>query len=89
MMLLRIKTDKIIHHPFQLTMGERLTFTVHRRHLLISLPPERVWLYLKVSRNINKFDSSDFTVQTSELELEGIEDKFAKCALFIFYIVLC
>lgn len=78
-MLLRIKTDKILHRQSRLTNDEKYRVILHRRHLITSLAPARVWLYLKISRNMEKFNSNDFTIQTSDLELNGIEDKFAKC----------
>lgn len=80
-MQMRMKTDKIIYHQSALTSIEQSLVTLHRRELITSLAPERVWLYMKVSRNMDKFDTNDFTIQIADLELEGVEDKFAKCEL--------
>lgn len=48
----------------------------------MTFPPERLWLYFKMARNLSKFDSDDFQIQIEHLMLEGIEDKFSKCELW-------
>lgn len=45
----------------------------------MTFPVERLWLYFKIARNLDKFDVDDFTNQIADLELGGVEDKFAKC----------
>lgn len=87
-MLLKIKTDKILHHQSHLTDDEKNRVILHTRHLITSLAPERVWLFLKISRNMGKFHSNDFTIQIADLELDDIEDKFAKCKFAIKHYII-
>lgn len=51
----------------------------------MTFPVERLWLYFKIARNLDKFDDDDFTNQVADLELCGVEDKFAKCEQRFFF----
>lgn len=52
----------------------------------MTFPVERLWLFLKIARNLDNFDIDDFTNQVADLELCGVEDKFAKCEQLSFFI---
>ena len=43
----------------------------------MNFPPERLWVYAKIARNMDKFDNEDFTRRIADLNLGGIEDEFA------------
>lgn len=77
MLLLRAKLDTALH---QSTLPEKDKYFVRhqRQTFFMTFPVERLWLYLKIARNMDKFDSDDFTVQIAELALSGPEDKYAK-----------
>ncbi|KAI9927247.1 hypothetical protein MW887_003634 [Aspergillus wentii] len=77
MVLMRIKTDVALHNS-SLSYTEKETVKLNRQKLFMNLPAERVWLYLKICRNMSKFDKDDFKMQISALEIEGIEDGYAK-----------
>lgn len=53
----------------------------------MTFPVERLWLYFKIARNLDKFDDDDFTNQVADLELCGVEDKFAKCEQRFFFFI--
>jgi hypothetical protein len=54
---------------------------LQRQSFFMTFPIERLWFYLKVSRNMNKFDYNDFTIHIADLALEGKEGKYTKCKL--------
>lgn len=78
MMLLRIKVDAALSASC-LTDTEKCCVRAHRQCFFMNFPPERLWFYLKVSQNMDKFCADDFTIQIAGLALRGVEDKFAKC----------
>lgn len=78
MMLLTIKLDVALGAS-RITDTKKRCARFHRQCFFMTFPPERLWLYLKVSQNIHMFDLGDFTIQIADLVLDGIEDKFAKC----------
>ena len=45
-----------------------------RQDFFITLAPQRIWLYVKLSRNLQNFDLEDFTRQVRPLVLDGPED---------------
>ncbi|KAJ5757568.1 uncharacterized protein N7511_006262 [Penicillium nucicola] len=77
MMILRTKVDRALKSS---CLSNEAKIGVRRSigAFFMTFPSERLWLYLKISRNMNKFDDQDFTKQTAELELRGIEDTFAR-----------
>lgn len=46
-----------------------------RQQFFASLHPRRIWLYIKVLRNLKSFDANDFTRQIRPLQCEGPEDE--------------
>ncbi|CAG8258086.1 unnamed protein product [Penicillium olsonii] len=78
MMILRTKLDRALRTS-SLSNEAKLEVRSNLRGFFVDFPPERLWLYLKISRNMNKFDDQDFTKQIIDLELEGPEDDFPRC----------
>jgi hypothetical protein len=78
MMLLKIKVDAALGKSC-LTDQEKWSARLHLQSFFMTFPTERLWLYLKIARNMDKFGLDDFEVQTAPLVLEGIEDKYVKC----------
>ncbi|RHZ58906.1 hypothetical protein CDV55_105599 [Aspergillus turcosus] len=77
MMLLKIKVDAALGKS-SLTDQEKWSARLHLQSFFMTFPTERLWLYLKIARNMDKFDLDDFKVQIAPLVLEEIEDKYAK-----------
>ncbi|RJE16936.1 hypothetical protein PHISCL_10727, partial [Aspergillus sclerotialis] len=77
MMLLSVKVDAALSSSC-LTDTGKYVVRLQRQCFFRTFPPERVWLYVKISQNLNKFCSDDFTIQLAGLVLDGVEDKFAK-----------
>ncbi|KAJ6149000.1 hypothetical protein N7471_000199 [Penicillium samsonianum] len=76
--LLRIKVDRALKTS-RLTDREKFFVRESRQDFFMTFPPERLWVYFKISRNMDKFDSQDFTKRIADLKLGGIEDEFAIC----------
>ncbi|KAL4904113.1 hypothetical protein BDW74DRAFT_155100 [Aspergillus multicolor] len=75
--MLRAKMDSAL----SLTNFSRSEKIAVREQLMVFLsdfPAERIWLYLKIARNRDKFDESDFYIQTKPLCLTGVEDVYAR-----------
>lgn len=87
MMLLRVKVDTTLNQS-GLTDQEKYDVRVHRQRFFMTFPAERLWFYIKISRNMNKFDSDDFKSQIADLELEGIEDEYVKCELRFLHAII-
>ncbi|KAJ6078409.1 hypothetical protein N7467_008162 [Penicillium canescens] len=81
MMILRTKLDRALKNSC-LSNEAKLGVRRNLHAFFMTFPPERLWFYLKISRNMNKFDDQDFTKQIADLELEGIEDEFARYIAF-------
>ncbi|GAB1198284.1 hypothetical protein APSETT444_007598 [Aspergillus pseudonomiae] len=77
MAFLRIKIDVILSRS-RLTQDDRLVVKFQLQQLYITLPAQRVWLYVKIMRNLPNFDIRDFKKQIRELEINGPEDDVAK-----------
>ncbi|OGM41362.1 hypothetical protein ABOM_009948 [Aspergillus bombycis] len=77
MVFLKIKIDVILSRS-KLTQDDRLDVKYQLQQLYITFPAQRVWLYVKMMRNLPNFDSRDFK-QIRELEINGPEDDVAKC----------
>lgn len=77
-MLLRIKVDRALNIS-PLTDSEKALVRENRQDFFMKFPTERLWLYLKISRNMNKFHSDDFTKRIAALDLKGVEDEFVSC----------
>ncbi|OOQ89162.1 hypothetical protein PEBR_10870 [Penicillium brasilianum] len=77
MVLLRCRIDTLLKDSL---MIEKVKSSVRlsRQVFFMTFPVERLWLYFKIARNLDKFDNDDFTIQIADLELGGVEDKFAK-----------
>ena len=78
LLLLRIKIDRILSFS-PLSLSQKNCVRRNREDFIIGMAPWRVWLYLKVSRNLPKFSPTDFGLQLAPLEVEGIEDGFVEC----------
>jgi hypothetical protein len=72
MLLLRIKVDVILNNSC-LTNEDKSFVRLSRQAFFMEFPVERLWLYFKIARNMSR----------SDLELNGVEDKFAKCEQFL------
>lgn len=80
MMFMRIKVDSVIH-KHGINPIDRTTVKLNLQELFCSLPAQRLWFYLKIERNMSKFDLKDFKIQKEELSLDGLEDMVAKCKI--------
>jgi hypothetical protein len=78
MLLLRIKVDVILN-DWCLINEDKIFVKLSRQAFFMEFPVERLWLYFKIARNMSRFDLDDFNKQIADLELDGVEDKFAKC----------
>jgi hypothetical protein len=74
---MNIKIDVIISN-LKLAVDVKNEIKYQRGQLYASLPVQRVWLYIKILRNLSNFDLDDFKKQIRPLELDGVEDNFAK-----------
>lgn len=77
-MLLRTRVDRALKTA-RLTDREKSIVRENRQDFFMTFPPERLWIYFKISRNMDKFNSRNFTERIRRLELRGIEDEFANC----------
>ncbi|KAI9930746.1 hypothetical protein MW887_011503 [Aspergillus wentii] len=77
MMQLRTKIDRALKTA-RLNHEDKVCVRLNRQAFFCTFPPERLWIYLKISRNMNRFHPDDFTVQIADLSLDGAEDKYAK-----------
>lgn len=77
MLFLRINTDVIMNNC-GMQISDKNVVKSHRQDIFTSLPIQRVWLYLKVSRNLSRFDLDDFMIQKESPVLDGPEDTVAK-----------
>ncbi|KAJ5368273.1 uncharacterized protein N7496_008033 [Penicillium cataractarum] len=77
MVLLRCRIDMFLKNS-RLTDKEKCYVRLSRQIFFMTFPVERLWLYFKIARNLDKFDDDDFTIQIADLELSGVEDKFTK-----------
>lgn len=78
MVLLRCRIDTFLKNS-RLIDKDKCYVRLSRQVFFMTFPVERLWLYFKIARNLDKFDVDDFTNQIADLELGGVEDKFAKC----------
>lgn len=76
MVFMLIKTDVIIRNC-ELRQVDKDIVKGRRRDLFTSLPVQRVWLYVKIARNLPMFDVKDFKIQKEPLVLDGLEDRVA------------
>lgn len=88
MLFLRIKTDVIMNNC-GMQISDKNVVKSHRQDIFTSLPIQRVWLYLKVSRNLSRFDLDDFMIQKEPLVLDGPEDIVAKTSKYSKMMILC
>ena len=77
-MILRTKLDRALKTS-SLSNEAKFEVRSNLHGFFMEFPLERLWLYLKISRNMNKFDDQDFTKQILDLELGGPEDDFPRC----------
>ncbi|KAE8415364.1 hypothetical protein BDV36DRAFT_285387 [Aspergillus pseudocaelatus] len=80
MVFLKIKVDVILSHA-KLTQDDRLEVKYQLQELYMTFPAQRVWLYVKIMRNLPNFDERDFKKPIRELEVNGSEDDVAKYQL--------
>ncbi|KAF7626843.1 hypothetical protein AFLA_014226 [Aspergillus flavus NRRL3357] len=78
MVFLKIKIDVILSRS-KLTQDDRLEVKYQLQQLYMTFPAQRVWLYVKIMRNLPNFDERDFKKPIRELEINGPEDDVAKC----------
>ncbi|GMF71659.1 unnamed protein product [Aspergillus oryzae] len=78
MVFLKIKIDVILSRS-KLTQDDRLEVKYQLQQLYMTFPAQRVWLYVKIMRNLPNFDERDFKKPIHELEINGPEDDVAKC----------
>ena len=83
MAFMAVKVDIILSRS-QLSPDAKIDVKLKRQDLFASLPGQRVWLYLKIMRNLRNFDPADFKKQIRPLELEGPEDMIATSTYCIF-----
>ncbi|KAE8149083.1 hypothetical protein BDV25DRAFT_130646 [Aspergillus avenaceus] len=88
MAFMKIKLDVILARS-RLTHYERLEVKFHLQQLFMQLPAQRVWLYLKIMRNLPNFDPKDFKKQVSELEIAGPEDDVVTSEFKSSWIIKC
>ncbi|KAL4974601.1 hypothetical protein BDW66DRAFT_161160 [Aspergillus desertorum] len=77
MLLLRIKIDSALRLS-NLSEDEKQAVRDQRAEFFMTFPVERIWIYLKIARNLNKFREDDFMVQVKPLVLHGVEDGYAE-----------
>ncbi|PLN86936.1 hypothetical protein BDW42DRAFT_189850 [Aspergillus taichungensis] len=77
LLLLRIKIGRILGFS-RLSLSQKNCVRWNRKNFLVGMAPWRVWLYLKVSRNLPKYSPSDYRIQLAPLEVEGVEDGFVE-----------
>lgn len=70
---LRIKMDTVMANVPP-DAPDKIRVKEVRQDFYTTLPAQRIWLYVKVSRNLPNFDLADFTRQLRPLELDGPED---------------
>ena len=78
MTLMRVKVDTILSY-FRFRQSDKVRVRQNLYDLYATLPAERIWLYVKVLRNLPKLNPNDFTADLSELELDGKENEMADC----------
>ena len=77
MAFLRIKIDVILSRS-RLRQDDKLKVKYQLKQLYTTFPAQRVWLYVKIMRNLPNFDKRDFKKQIHELEIDGPEDDVAQ-----------
>ncbi|KAL4919625.1 hypothetical protein BDW62DRAFT_199638 [Aspergillus aurantiobrunneus] len=77
LVMLRTKLDGALKRS-GLSDQEKSAVRAQIHTFFISFPVERLWLYLKIMRNMGRCDIDDIATRTPELELRGIEDGFAE-----------
>ncbi|KAJ5672997.1 hypothetical protein N7507_002124 [Penicillium longicatenatum] len=77
MVLLRCRIDMFLTGS-RLIDKDKSYVRLSRQVFFMTFPIERLWLYFKIARNLDKFDVDEITNQIAGLELGGVEDKFAK-----------
>ena len=77
MMFLRIKID-VIMAANGLGDAQKEKVRGWCRMMFFGVRARRVWLYLKVARNMDNLSPSDFSVLRAPLNLDGPEDPFLK-----------
>ncbi|BAE66544.1 unnamed protein product [Aspergillus oryzae RIB40] len=80
MVFLKIKIDVILSRS-KLTQDDRLEVKYQLLQLYLTFPAQRLWLYVKIMRNLPNFDERDFKKPIRELEINGPEDDVAKYQL--------
>ncbi|KAJ5992041.1 hypothetical protein N7451_007765 [Penicillium sp. IBT 35674x] len=77
MVLLRSKIE-IALEKSNLNDRDKCSTRLSLQAFFMTFPIERSWLYLKVSRNLTKFNIDEINNRITDLDLVGKEDKFAK-----------
>ncbi|KAL4877068.1 hypothetical protein BJY04DRAFT_222390 [Aspergillus karnatakaensis] len=77
LMMLETKVDRALHLS-NLTPDEKDLVRAQRQEFFMTFPPERLWLYFKISRNMERCDIDDTGTDLPEPELEGVEDNYAE-----------
>lgn len=80
MAFMAVKIDVILSRS-RLSPDAKIDIKLKRQDVFASLPRQRVWLYLKIMRNLQNFDPADFKKQIRPLELKGPED-FVACSTY-------
>lgn len=70
---LHIKTDSALNR-MRAARTTKIWCKETRQAFFATLQPRYIWLYIKVLRNLDKFDTDDFTKQKRPLVCEGFED---------------
>ena len=78
-----VKVDVILSRS-RLSPHAKIDVRLKCRELFALLPRQQIWLYLKIMRNLYKFDPSDFMKQIPRLELKGPEDIIADSTLNVY-----
>ena len=76
MAFMAVKIDVALSQS-TLSQNAKIDVKLVRQDFFASLPRQRVWLYLKIMRNLACFDLADFKKQVQPLDLEGPEDMIA------------
>lgn len=77
MLFLRIKIDSIMT-SYGYIIGTKKQVRQWCIEMFESVPARRVWLYLKLTRNISNLNPDDFNLLRAPLDMDGPEDGVAK-----------
>ncbi|KAL3472134.1 hypothetical protein BJX99DRAFT_266210 [Aspergillus californicus] len=81
LMMLRTKIDSALSRP-GLSNVEKDSVRAQRQAFFMTFPPERLWVYFKISRNMCRCDVKDPISKLPELDVCGVEDDYAEGAAY-------